>query len=92
MRLKAIAPVAGFQWRDPEPGGENSMAWYRAALGSGDADGGGPGLQTRQRILDYNEDDVRATAAIRRWMSDGAGSLPTVAQVLAGIERNAAQG
>lgn len=89
MRLKAIAPVAGFQWRDPEPGGENSMAWYRSAVGSGDADG--PDLQMRQRILDYNEDDVRATAAIRRWMSDGAGSLPTIAQVLAGIERDAAQ-
>lgn len=100
MRLKAIAPVTGFQWRDPEPGGENSMAWYRAAVGVDDSDSGGPDVQRqrtmrqsmRQRILDYNEDDVRATAAIRRWMSDGAAALPTVAQVLARIEHDAARG
>ena len=31
--LKTIAPVAGFTWRDPEAGGENSMRWYRDAVG-----------------------------------------------------------
>ena len=54
MRLKALAPLAGFGWRDPDPGGENSMAWYRGAIG---ADGPAqPGLATR--VLEYNEDDV----------------------------------
>ena len=31
--LKRIAPAAGFSWRDPEAGGENSMRWYRDAVG-----------------------------------------------------------
>ncbi len=90
MRLKAIAPVAGFRWRDPEPGGENSMAWYRAAVGADELPGEpdpAVRLSMRQRLLDYNEDDVRATAAIRHWMRDGALALPTIGQLLAGTEQ-----
>ncbi len=34
MRLKAVATVSGFSWRDPEPSGENSLAWYRQAVDS----------------------------------------------------------
>lgn len=67
--LKKIAPVAGFAWRDPEAGGEASMAWYRAAVGY---DGGRPDAGQRRRVLDYNEDDVRATAALREWMTERA--------------------
>ncbi|NNG36325.1 TM0106 family RecB-like putative nuclease [Nakamurella sp. DB0629] len=81
LRLKAIAPVAGFSWRDPEPGGENSMAWYRAAVGKDAAGTGAPDLPKRQRVLDYNEDDVRATAAVRAWMSGPARELPTAAEL-----------
>lgn len=81
LRLKAIAPVAGFAWRDPEPGGENSMAWYRAAVGKDSAGPTVPDLRMRQRVLDYNEDDVRATAAVRAWMSGPAMELPTVAEL-----------
>ena len=67
--LKTIAPVAGFRWRDPEAGGENSMRWYRAAVGMNDA----PADESqRQRLLEYNEDDVRATLALRNWMSSPA--------------------
>ncbi len=32
LRLKELAAAVGFSWRDPEPGGENSMAWYRLAV------------------------------------------------------------
>lgn len=64
--LKTIAPVAGFHWRDPEAGGENSMRWYRDAVG---IEGGPPDLRQRRRLLEYNEDDVRATRALREWMS-----------------------
>jgi predicted RecB family nuclease len=39
MKLKVLAPVAGFGWRDPDPGGENSMAWYRDAVGPADRPG-----------------------------------------------------
>lgn len=41
-----------------------SMLWHRMA-------GDGAGDETtaaRRRLLDYNEDDVRATAAVRRWL------------------------
>ncbi|WP_051266938.1 TM0106 family RecB-like putative nuclease [Nakamurella lactea] len=88
MRLKAIAPIAGFAWRDAEPGGENSMAWYRAAVG---ADGLPPDPAMRQRVLEYNEDDVRATAAIRAWMSDGAAAVPTVAELTAQLDGTASR-
>jgi predicted RecB family nuclease len=74
--LKTIAPVAGFQWRDPEAGGENSMRWYRDAVGM---DGAPPELSQRRRLLEYNEDDVRATRALREWMtSPAAAELPFV--------------
>jgi predicted RecB family nuclease len=67
--LKTIAPVAGFRWRDPEASGENSMRWYRAAVGM---DGAGPDDVQRLRLLEYNEDDVSATKALRLWMSSPA--------------------
>jgi len=86
MKLKALAPIAGFSWRDPEPGGENSMAWYRAAVGPrGQVRDAGPiapldGAMA-QRILRYNEDDVLATLALRRWMTDCATQVPIAADL-----------
>jgi predicted RecB family nuclease len=64
--LKTIAPAAGFSWHDPEASGENSMRWYSDAVGLG---GGEPDLVQRARLLTYNADDVRATHALRLWMS-----------------------
>ncbi len=64
--LKTIAPAAGFSWHDPEASGENSMRWYSDAVGLG---GGQPDLAQRARLLTYNADDVRATRALRLWMS-----------------------
>ncbi|MFP5069361.1 TM0106 family RecB-like putative nuclease [Pseudonocardia nantongensis] len=64
--LKKIAPAAGFAWRDPEAGGENSMRWYRDAVA---LDGGAPDPAQRERLLGYNTDDVLATHALREWMS-----------------------
>lgn len=91
LRLKAIAPIAGFTWRDPEPGGENSMAWYRIALGetSGDDAGRDPDgvMHYRQRILQYNEDDVLATLRLRQWISLRASDVPTVADLHSGTAR-----
>lgn len=66
--LKKIAPVAGFNWRDAEAGGEASMAWYREAVGYD----GEPDETQRTRILQYNEDDVIATKVLREWMTDRA--------------------
>ncbi|MFI0464979.1 TM0106 family RecB-like putative nuclease [Saccharopolyspora sp. 5N102] len=77
--LKVIAPSAGFGWRDAEASGENSMRWYRDAVGLG---GGVPVLSQRDRILDYNEDDVRATWTIRRWMtSEASNEIPYAADL-----------
>jgi predicted RecB family nuclease len=77
--LKVIAPSAGFAWRDAEASGEASMRWYRDAVGLG---GSVPVLSQRGRILRYNEDDVRATWTIRRWMtSDAAGEIPYAADL-----------
>ncbi|WP_067977997.1 TM0106 family RecB-like putative nuclease [Nocardia caishijiensis] len=66
--LKKIAPVAGFGWRDPEAGGEASMGWYRRAVGYDAASD----LSQRTRLLEYNEDDVRATQVLREWMTTKA--------------------
>jgi predicted RecB family nuclease len=67
--LKVVAPVAGFRWRDPEAGGEASMRWYRDAVGM---NGAAPDAAQRERLLQYNEDDVRATYVLREWMSSSA--------------------
>ncbi|MFT4043788.1 MAG: TM0106 family RecB-like putative nuclease [Gordonia sp. (in: high G+C Gram-positive bacteria)] len=67
--LKRVAPVAGFGWRDPEAGGEASMQWYRAAVGLG---GRQLDHSQRRRLLEYNEDDVRATKVLREWMDGEA--------------------
>jgi predicted RecB family nuclease len=64
--LKIIAPAAGFSWRDPAASGENSMRWYRDAVGM---DGREPDMTQRTRLFEYNEDDVRATMTLRHWMS-----------------------
>jgi predicted RecB family nuclease len=58
--LKVIAPLCGFDWRDGDPGGAQSELWYVDALDGDD--------EQRVRILEYNEDDVAAQAAIRRWV------------------------
>ncbi|MEQ1703217.1 MAG: ribonuclease H-like domain-containing protein, partial [Ilumatobacteraceae bacterium] len=58
--LKTIAQFADFRWRDEAPGGDQSMVWFNAAAN------GAAGSQ--QRLLDYNEDDLRAGLAIREWL------------------------
>ena len=77
--LKRIAPVAGFAWHDPEASGENSMRWYRAAVGM---DGDPPEPSQRERLLRYNSDDVHATQALREWMcSPRLAEVPLAAQL-----------
>lgn len=70
LGLKGLAVAAGFCWRDVNPSGEASMAWYEAATRTGpDAAG------ARRRILEYNEDDCRATKALRDWLNGPAREL-----------------
>jgi predicted RecB family nuclease len=77
--LKRIAPAAGFAWRDPEAGGENSMRWYRDAVGM---DGVAPSPEQRRRLLEYNADDVAATRVLREWMTSPAmASVPLATEL-----------
>jgi predicted RecB family nuclease len=94
LRLKELASAVGFAWRDPEPGGENSMAWYRAAIGldAPAAPGSASSFDLAElptsgsnpmadRVIRYNEDDVRATLALRSWITEHLEELPTVADL-----------
>ncbi len=65
LGLKPIAQHAGFRWRDDDPGGLNSQGWFADAVGEPDA---GLRAQARTRVLEYNEDDVRATWTLRAWL------------------------
>jgi hypothetical protein len=57
LGIKQVAPAFGFRWHDEEPGGLQSQVWLQQArLGD---------RHSQERILRYNEDDVRATAAVR---------------------------
>jgi predicted RecB family nuclease len=61
LGLKVIATeAASFHWRDDNPGGLQSQLWLEQAQSGDD--------EAWQRILAYNEDDVRATLAVRRFL------------------------
>ena len=71
LGLKVLAARSGFSWRDDDPSGEASIGWYEEArLPSGH--------ESRARLLAYNEDDVRATRALRSWLDGDARLLPHV--------------
>ena len=70
--LKQLAVAAGFHWRDEAPSGEASMSWYEVARGEAPAEA----LASQERLLQYNEDDCRATKALRDWLNAGAQQLP----------------
>ena len=64
--LKKMSVYSGFRWRDADPSGSESMAWYDRAVGDPD-----PAVReaNRLRLLAYNEDDCRATLALREWLT-----------------------
>lgn len=68
LGLKVVASAgAGFHWRDEDPGGLNSMRWFEEAV---HAPSESAREQARTRVLQYNEDDVRATWQLRRWLRE----------------------
>lgn len=73
--LKEVAPLAGFEWRDQGAGGDQSMVWYDRAVNDPDRV---VRTESRNRLLRYNEDDVKATATLRRWLDGQASALPSV--------------
>lgn len=66
LGLKVVARSgAGFEWRDDDPGGLNSQRWFSDAVHGPDEL---TRSQARRRVLEYNEDDVRATHQLREWL------------------------
>ncbi len=58
--LKDIAKFLGFKWRINDASGLDSVLWYEEWLKNNDRD-------VLQDIVNYNEDDVRATWFVRNW-------------------------
>jgi predicted RecB family nuclease len=75
MGLKTVAPLAAFSWRGSDVGGDLAMVHYLEATSGADARFR---AERRQWILDYNEDDVRATASLREWLDRDASLLPSI--------------
>ncbi len=71
LGLKQLATAAGFKWRDPNPSGEASILWYVVAT----SDDHAAAELSRQRLLEYNEDDCRATKSLRDWLNGPARQL-----------------
>jgi predicted RecB family nuclease len=59
--LKPIARWLGFNWRDSEANGAQSICWYDQWLTTGDR-------TYLEAILRYNEDDCRATYRVKDWL------------------------
>jgi predicted RecB family nuclease len=55
--IKTLAKYLGFNWRDPHPSGAASIEWFDRWVRGRD-----PAIY--QDILDYNEDDCRATRVL----------------------------
>jgi predicted RecB family nuclease len=71
LGLKQLARAAGFRWRDANPSGEASILWYEESTVGESSEA----LAARTRLLEYNEDDCRATAALRNWLCGPAREL-----------------
>jgi uncharacterized protein len=59
--LKPIARWLGFDWRDPTANGAQSIYWYSQWQTTGDR-------TYLNAILNYNEDDCRATYQVKDWL------------------------
>ena len=75
LGLKVLGPVIGFEWEDDDVDGERSVALRRSAR-LGDA-------SARAMLLRYNEDDCRATRAVRQFLSAGAPGVPLLSDFAA---------
>ena len=88
MGLKETAPLAGFTWRAEDSGGTLAMVKYDQAI---DEETGSAGRAAAQEwILEYNEDDVRATAAFREWLDGPARNVPSISRHLELTSRSSA--
>jgi predicted RecB family nuclease len=56
--LKELAQYLGFRWRDKSPSGALSIQWFNEYIKTKDD-------AILNRILEYNEDDCRATMVLK---------------------------
>lgn len=59
--IKAIAQYLEFKWRDETPSGALSIQWYNEFLNTEDE-------ALLKRILEYNEDDCKATMVVKDYL------------------------
>lgn len=57
----AKSEFLNYQWSHPEASGANSIFWYEKWLETNDE-------EVLQDIIDYNEDDVKATHVLHEWL------------------------
>ncbi len=60
--LKDVAKYLGFSWQSEDAGGAESVVWYNEYLKTGDK-------KILDKIIKYNEDDVRATLYVKEWLA-----------------------
>ena len=61
--IKDIAKNLDFKWQHEKAGGAQSIFWYEQWLETADR-------EILQDIINYNEDDVRATEFLHRWLNN----------------------
>jgi predicted RecB family nuclease len=64
----AKSSFVNFKWRHAKAGGGQSIFWYEQWLETKDR-------QTLQDIIDYNEDDVRATEHLHLWINESVQNM-----------------
>ena len=60
--LKDVAGYFGFKWSSEGAGGAESVVWYDEWLKTKDE-------KLLKKLIQYNEDDVRATYALKEWLT-----------------------
>jgi uncharacterized protein len=69
--LKAVARWLRFSWRHRDVDAGTSIVYYMKYVEDPKAH-----VQLLAKVIDYNEDDVRATAVVYDWLASGTGRRP----------------
>jgi uncharacterized protein len=67
--LKEVAKYMGFRWRHEDVDATESIAFYLQYL-----DDPKKNKEKLQKVIDYNEDDCRATMIVKDWLEENSGN------------------